>query len=88
MTTSMPPAGDPLVVQTVAGAVRGAQTDHAVSWKGMRYAEPPVGALRWRAPVAVSPWEGVAPALEFAGVENRARREGRRQYQLLSCMAM
>lgn len=36
-------------------------------WRGIRYAEPPVGALRWRAPVPAAPWSGVADATAFGG---------------------
>jgi para-nitrobenzyl esterase len=53
------------VIATRAGEVRGTD-DGAVSvWKGIRYAEPATGALRWRAPVAAAPWEGVADASGF-----------------------
>jgi para-nitrobenzyl esterase len=32
---------------------------------GIPYAAPPVGALRWRPPKPVHPWEGVRPATDF-----------------------
>lgn len=34
-------------------------------FKGIPYAAPPVGPLRWRPPQAVQPWPGVRPALQF-----------------------
>jgi para-nitrobenzyl esterase len=34
-------------------------------FKGMPYAAPPVGGLRWRAPQSVLPWSDVRPANEF-----------------------
>lgn len=34
-------------------------------FKGIPYAAPPVGELRWRAPVAAQPWEGVRQATAF-----------------------
>jgi len=35
------------------------------SFKGIPYAEPPVGDKRWTAPVAAGPWKGVRDAREF-----------------------
>lgn len=37
-------------------------------WRGIRYAQPPVGEARWRAPVAQPPALGVVDALEFSPV--------------------
>lgn len=34
-------------------------------FRGVRYAEPPVGDLRWRPPVPVMPWSGVRIALDY-----------------------
>lgn len=36
-----------------------------VFWKGVPYAKPPVGELRWRAPVAPDPWSGVLATKAF-----------------------
>ncbi|WP_349867499.1 carboxylesterase/lipase family protein [Leifsonia sp. WHRI 6310E] len=53
------------VVRIRTGAVRGVAGERASVWKGIRYAQPPIGARRWRAPVAAEPWEGVADATAF-----------------------
>ena len=37
-------------------------------YKGIPYAAPPVGQLRWRAPQPVAPWEGVRKADHFGPV--------------------
>jgi para-nitrobenzyl esterase len=35
------------------------------TFKGIPFAAPPVGALRWKPPQPVQPWSGVRPATEF-----------------------
>lgn len=40
------------------------EVDGTHAWRGIRYAQPPIGALRWRAPQPVSAWDGLLQALE------------------------
>ncbi|TDH55912.1 hypothetical protein E2F47_09345 [Mycobacterium eburneum] len=47
------------VVQTRSGAVRGVEVDGVWAWRGIPYAAPPVGELRWAAPHREPPWSGV-----------------------------
>jgi para-nitrobenzyl esterase len=63
------PAGDgPMVRQTTAGKIEGVD-DSANSgtwfWKGVPFAKPPVGALRWRAPEEPEAWSGIREAKAF-----------------------
>lgn len=51
-------------VHTRSGVIRGVDRDeHGVlAFKGVPYAEPPVGELRWHAPVPHKAWDGVRDA--------------------------
>ncbi|GAA5092620.1 carboxylesterase/lipase family protein [Nocardia iowensis] len=52
-------------VRTTAGVVRG-RWEHAVAvFRGIPYAQPPVGARRFAAPVPAQPWDGCRDALKF-----------------------
>ena len=54
------------VVKTAAGQVRGvARAKGGAEFLGIPYAEPPVGRLRWRAPVAKKKWSGIRDAGAF-----------------------
>ena len=55
---------DPGVVTVTGGLISGAPVDGSDvrSYKGIPYAAPPVGPLRWRPPQPVEPWEGVRDA--------------------------
>ncbi|MBF4571136.1 carboxylesterase/lipase family protein [Herbiconiux sp. VKM Ac-1786] len=57
--------GDPLLVETESGAVRGTLRRGVRSWRGIPYAAPPLGPLRFRAPAPAEPWDGVREALDF-----------------------
>jgi para-nitrobenzyl esterase len=54
-------------VRVTGGLVEGSDsTDGKVQiFKGIPYAAPPVGALRWKEPQPVKPWEGVKKVTEF-----------------------
>jgi para-nitrobenzyl esterase len=54
-------------VKTTAGLVEGISADEGRVrvFKGLPYAAPPVGALRWKAPAPVAPWTGVRRADAF-----------------------
>src|SRR5271165_6999754 len=53
--------------QTADGVLEGVVSpDGKVrTFKGIPYAAPPVGPLRWKAPQPVSPWAGVRKAVEY-----------------------
>jgi para-nitrobenzyl esterase len=64
-TTATAAPASSLVVPTDKGAVRGARAGGVDSFLGIPYAAPPVGPLRWRAPVPAARWTGIRPATEY-----------------------
>jgi para-nitrobenzyl esterase len=55
----------PATVEIDTGRVRGSAQDGVLSFKGIPFAAPPVGELRWREPQPASPWPGVREATRF-----------------------
>jgi para-nitrobenzyl esterase len=53
------------VVSLDSGKVRGASTVSVAAFKGIAFAQPPLGALRWRAPQAPKPWSNVREATRY-----------------------
>ena len=47
------------------GRVKGEVSDGLATFKGIPFAAPPVGALRWRVPQPVVPWHGIRVAYAF-----------------------
>jgi para-nitrobenzyl esterase len=55
------------LVKTASGTLEGAgpQASGVREFKGVPFAQPPVGSLRWTAPQPVAGWKGVRQAKEF-----------------------
>jgi para-nitrobenzyl esterase len=53
-------------VRTDLGSFSGVTSGTVLAFKGIPYAKPPVGALRWRAPQPAQSWSGVRKADAFA----------------------
>jgi para-nitrobenzyl esterase len=51
--------------KVTGGVVEGVVKDGIASFKGVPFAAPPVGDLRWRSPQPIKPWQGVRKANEF-----------------------
>lgn len=57
-----PPLRQTAVVAVEGGSVRGLLDDGIESFRGVPYAAPPLGPLRWRPPQKIVPWQGVRSA--------------------------
>ncbi len=54
------------IVQTQYGRVESVRANGLHAFLAVPFAAPPVGELRWRAPVAPTPWTGVRQAADFS----------------------
>ena len=59
------PHTQPIVV-TPAGTIAGLRIGKMDAYRGIPYAAPPVGPLRWEPPQAPTPWSGTLEATQFA----------------------
>jgi para-nitrobenzyl esterase len=55
----------PPLVRVESGELQGVVDDGVASFKGVPFAAPPVGDLRWRPPQPAAKWTGVRQAAEF-----------------------
>lgn len=57
-------------VETKYGKIKGIRGNNAriTAFRGIPFAKPPVGDLRWRAPQPVEPWDGVLEAYDYAPI--------------------
>ncbi len=53
------------IVTVTGGRMEGVTADGVASFKGIPFAAPPVGNLRWRAPQSVKSWKGIKKADHF-----------------------
>ena len=53
-------------VDVTGGTIEGVEQDGIFEYKGIPFAAPPVGDLRWKAPAPVQPWTGVKKTDTFA----------------------
>ncbi len=59
-------AQQPVPVKLEQGLVQGISQDGLTIYRGIPFAAPPVGDLRWRAPQPAAKWDGVKQATRFA----------------------
>ena len=58
-------AQQPAPVRTALGRVQGTIEDGLTVYRGIPFAAPPIGDLRWRAPQTAAKWNGVLQATKF-----------------------
>jgi para-nitrobenzyl esterase len=58
-------AEQPAPAQVEQGLVQGTGENGLTVYRGIPFAAPPVGDLRWRAPQPAAKWDGVRPAAKF-----------------------
>lgn len=56
------------VVETRYGSVQGVQEGPVYIWRGIPYARPPVGSLRFQPPQPPEPWTGMRDATHFGAI--------------------
>ena len=54
-----------VLVETRRGTVRGVAEDGLAVFRGLPFARPPVGPLRFRPPEPPEPWAGIRDATRF-----------------------
>ncbi len=63
-----PPVEVTDTVAVAGGKIKGAINGSLAIFKGIPFAAPPTGALRWKAPTPAAAWEGTKEASEFGAV--------------------
>ena len=63
-------------VSTRAGRVRGRNENGVAVFRGIPFAEPPIGQRRFQAPEPTAPWDGVREAKEFGPPSPQAAPDG------------
>lgn len=61
-----------VTIETPLGRLSGQCKRGLFQFKGIPFARPPVGQLRWRMPEAVEPWTGVRDATRFGAISPQA----------------
>lgn len=67
---------EPAKVKISSGTLVGDAADGIVTFKGIPFAVPPVGALRWKPPQPVAAWAGDRPATEYGASCSQNARLG------------
>ncbi len=61
---------DEFVADTVTGQIEGALDDGILCFKGIPYAAPPIGSLRFKPPTKTASWSGVRDATRYGAARD------------------
>ena len=64
-----------VIIESAYGKLEGRKLNEVYVWKGIPYAAPPLGDLRFRPPVPSEAWDGVRNAAEFGPIALQAPSE-------------
>ena len=65
-----------MIISTAYGKIEGMKQGNCIVFKGVPYAKPPVGALRFHKPLRPDPWEGVYRQITTDASQCRAKIPG------------
>jgi para-nitrobenzyl esterase len=65
---------DDLELATANGTIRGIRVGDVREWRGIPFAAPPIGDLRFRAPAPATSWAGIRDASAFGPVASQDRK--------------
>ncbi|HOY77174.1 MAG TPA: carboxylesterase family protein [Hyphomonadaceae bacterium] len=63
-----PGSSDPTIATVETGQLKALQAKGVLAFKGIPYAAPPVGAMRWKAPARAAKWDGVKDASAYGPI--------------------
>jgi len=70
---AMPAAAESIVVNAPAGKLQGTTDGKLQVFKGIPYALPPIGEMRWKPPLPMKKWKGTREATQFGAACIQAR---------------
>ena len=61
-------SSDPTLVSIENGNLQGLEEDSILIWKGVPFAQPPIGNLRWKSPQQLQPWQGIKSVQKYGNI--------------------
>lgn len=68
VAAALPSSAAAAPTQTESGLIEGVEVDGVLAFKGIPFAAPPIGPLRWRPPTPPAHWSGVRNADTFSPI--------------------